>query len=449
MASIIEQPLEPRLQQTFMEETKPLTKMSLLKSLLSPSTFPHLLMLAVVSIIFFVLARMDAETWSTYGFVAFSVAYLCLAPLSKNERLGTLLRYNKDSDSTLVQSLPARLKILVLPLILGFIFAFIFHLIFSENGMLSQVGSFLPAALGSLFIIWAIAQGRFFGLATMNAINVPEEGESSLDGYSHLPSLVMTSTLVVVLTFAVTEGFRFFLTDSSFSLWPYLFSFAVYGLCIYITWGQRKQASMNSATHVVARKWFWATQLFITWHVLSIFRSVDTASTDTLIFIEELFLMIVTVFLAIWALTSKGEGSESTLFTRENALFWGIAFGYAYAGSVAMITSVMDDVRTVLIGGHILVVSTVMWSQRTMLESKTQRINSDLGIIESIEDLKIYDEPQPEPVDEKEIETPEPETIEQETPLSEESIGDPIDWNQKPEALGDSTEWDDEIELLD
>ena len=206
---------------------------------------------------------------------------------------------------------------------------------------------------------------------------------------------------------------------------------------------------MNSATHTVARKWFWATQLFITWHVLSIFRSIDTASTDTLIFIEELFLMVVTVFLAIWALTSKGEGSESALFTRENALFWGVSFGYAYAGSVAMITSVMDDVRTVLIGGHVLVVATVMWSQRTMLESKTQRINSDRGIIESVEDLKIYDEPQTEPVAEKEIETPEPETIEQDVSANEDSIGDPVDWNQKPEALGDSTEWDDEIELLD
>ena len=432
-----------------MEENNPLTKMSLLKSLLSPSTFPHLLMLAIVSITFFVLARMDAEVWAAYGFVAFSVAYLCLAPLSKNERLGTILRYSKDPDSTLAQSFPARLKILTLPLILGLILMFFAYLIFGENGMLSQVGSFLPAILGSLFIIWAIAQGRFFGLATMNAINVPEEGENSLDGYSHLPSLVMTSTLVVVLTFVVTEGLRFVLGNSSFSLWPYLFSFAVYGLCIYITWGQRKQASMNSATHTVARKWFWATQLFITWHVLSIFRSIDTASTDTLIFIEELFLMIVTVFLAIWALTSKGEGSESALFTRENALFWGVSFGYAYAGSVAMITSVMDDVRTVLIGGHVLVVATVMWSQRTMLESKTQRINSDRGIIESVEDLKIYDEPQTEPVAEKEIETPEPETIEQDISADEDSIGDPVDWNQKPEALGDSTEWDDEIELLE
>ena len=434
-----------------MEENKPLTKFSLLKSLLSASTFPHLMMLAVASIVFFVVARMDAEAWSSNGFIGFSLAYVTLAPLSKSERIATMLRYSKTPDSSFSQSIPARFKILLLPLVLGLALMFTIHLIFGENGILQQIGGFLPALLGGLFILWAIAQGRFFGLATMNAINVPHEGESSMDGYSPIPSLIMTSTLVVVMTFAVTEGLRFFLNSGQFSLWPYLISFAVYGLCIYVSWEQRRKASMHSATHTVARKWFWATQLFITWHVLSIFRSVDSASNDTLIFIEELFLMIITVFLAIWALTSKGEGTQSTLFTRENALFWGVAFGYAYAGSVAMITSVMDDVRTVLIGGHILVVATVMWSQRTMLEAKTIRINNDRGIVESVEELEIHDkgeEPQsesktfsnppghPEPKESSEIET-------------EESIGDPIDWNQTPETLGDSLDWEDEIELLD
>ena len=434
-----------------MEETKPLTKLSLLKSLLSPTTFPHLLMLALASIALFVLARMEAEVWSAYGFIGFSVAYLCLAPLSKNERLGGLLRYKTDDESSEKPPVSARFKILIVPIVLGFVIIVLISVIFGEGGVLSQVGSFLPAILGGLFVLWAVAQGRFFGLATMNAINVPEEGQSNPNGYSPFPSLVMTSTLVVVMTFAVTEGLRFVLGSSSFSVWPYVFSFAAYGLCIYATWAQRKKASLHSVTHVVARKWFWATQLFITWHVLSIFRSIDSASTDTLIFIEELLLMIITVFLAIWALTSKGEGSESTLFTRDNALFWGVAFGYAYAGSVAMITSVMDDVRTVLIGGHILVVSTVMWSQRSMLEAKTNRINTDRGIVQSVIDLNIIEpSSDPEPTDD-EVEDDQHSAAKSHEEASnlEESIGDPVDWNQTPVTLGDETQWDDEIELLD
>ena len=127
-----------------------MTKLSLLKSLLSPATFPHLLMLALASIALFVLARMEAEVWSAYGFIGFSVAYLCLAPLSKNERIGGMLRYNTDDDSNDKPPISARFKILIVPIILGFVFVTLIYVIFGESGVLSQVGSFLPATLGGL-----------------------------------------------------------------------------------------------------------------------------------------------------------------------------------------------------------------------------------------------------------------------------------------------------------
>ena len=30
-----------------------------------------------------------------------------------------------------------------------------------------------------------------------------------------------------------------------------------------------------------------------------------------------------------------------------------------------------------------------------------------------------------------------------------ESIGDPVDWNQKPDSIGDETNWEEDVELLD
>ena len=53
------------------------------------------MMLAVASIVFFVVARIDAEAWSSNGFIGFSLAYVTLAPLSKSERIATMLRYSK------------------------------------------------------------------------------------------------------------------------------------------------------------------------------------------------------------------------------------------------------------------------------------------------------------------------------------------------------------------
>ena len=47
----------------------------------------------------------------------------------------------------------------------------------------------------------------------------------------------------------------------------------------------------------------------------------------------------------------------------------GLAFGYAYAGSVAMLTTVLNDVRNVMMAGHFIVVMTFLWMQPRMLET--------------------------------------------------------------------------------
>ena len=247
------------------------------------------------------------------------------------------------------------------------------------------------------------------------------------------------------MTILVTEAFRFSLGSNPFSVWPYIASFAVFAISVRITWSLRQKASTHTATHAVAKRWFHVTQLFITWHVLSIVRSIDSASSNTLIFIEELVLMILTVFMAIWALTSKADGRKSTLFTKDNALFWGVAFGYAYAGSVAMITSVFDDLTAVLIGGHILVVATVVWAQRSLLDSRINRMFKDFDIKESVESIDIT----PQSESKTEETTPEERIESSDNEENIDSIGDPVDWNQKPESIGDETNWEEDVELLD
>lgn len=85
------------------------------------------------------------------------------------------------------------------------------------------------------------------------------------------------------------------------------------------------------------------------------------------IFIEELLLMIFTVFMAIWSLTSKGYATKFKLLDEQNSLPWGLAFGYAYAGSVAMLTNVFDEITTVMTIGHSVVVITVIYVYRKVL----------------------------------------------------------------------------------
>ena len=52
--------------------------------------------------------------------------------------------------------------------------------------------------------------------------------------------------------------------------------------------------------------------------------------------------MTVTVVMAVWSMTSRTRGSDLGIVRRSNALFWGLSFGYAYAGSVAMLSTVVQ-----------------------------------------------------------------------------------------------------------
>ena len=429
-----------------MEEETPLTKMAIIRSLLSPSTAPHLILLVIAASLLHIMAKVGSEQVASFGFIAFSTAYILLAPASNKEVFRKLITFQKQENSSFADSMKERFKILIVPTSFGLVLWGIMSITMGEGSTLSDVGTIIPPVLGFLFVAWAAAQGWFFAYATSNSIRSPETG-TVMDTSTHspIPSLITTSTLMVAMTILVTEAFRFSLGSSSFSVWPYIASFAVFAISVKITWPLRQKASAHTATHAVAKRWFHVTQLFITWHVLSIVRSIDSASSNTLIFIEELVLMILTVFMAIWALTSKADGRKSTLFTKDNALFWGVAFGYAYAGSVAMITSVFDDLTAVLIGGHILVVATVVWAQRSLLDSRISRMFKDFDIKESVESIDIA------PLKEPETEETTPEEIQNSTEADEtlESIGDPVDWNQKPESIGDETNWEEDVELLD
>ena len=55
------------------------------------------------------------------------------------------------------------------------------------------------------------------------------------------------------------------------------------------------------------------------------------------------------------------------------------------------------------------------------------------------------------PLTEEETEETTPGEIQTSTEEDEtlESIGDPVDWNQKPESIGDETNWEEDVELLD
>ncbi|MDG1559375.1 MAG: hypothetical protein P8R03_07640, partial [Candidatus Poseidoniaceae archaeon] len=93
-------------------------------------------------------------------------------------------------------------------------------------------------------------------------------------------------------------------------------------------------------------------------------------------------------FMGIWSLTSRGFGSELKLLNTNNALPWGLAFGYAYAGSVAMISSVVEDFQTVMMIGHVIASVTGIWMHRSVLKTLLVRHDETLEIQTMVKEIE-------------------------------------------------------------
>jgi hypothetical protein len=85
------------------------------------------------------------------------------------------------------------------------------------------------------------------------------------------------------------------------------------------------------------------------------------------------------VLLAIWSLASRDVSRGGKLFTSENALFWGLAFGFGYAGSIAMITNLSDSIgggnlATTMAIGHLVTAITIIMIHPKVLRNHKKRI---------------------------------------------------------------------------
>ena len=123
-------------------------------------------------------------------------------------------------------------------------------------------------------------------------------------------------------------------------------------------------------------KWMIVAQLFITWHAFSVYRRTWMEPSEWSTIIEEGLLMALTVIFAVWSLTTYTVRDGKRLISEDASLPLGISFGYAYAGSVAMLTGTFDNLKEVMIFGHILSICAMVLLLRPTL--RTSRITSDL-----------------------------------------------------------------------
>ena len=438
--------------------------LTLVRTLLHPRTLPHVLLLVLASSLLFLATQGGFTDASAVAFTSMALAYATAGVMSSLHVVRRWMALDPPEEGGVNQAttlgfarrLMRRAKICLFPLVLALVWAMFLFLMLGENGALGDQMTNLPVLLSGLFVLWSVVQARSLSswVSSVAAKRLPEPTPRSggIAGQVVLHTVLLGGIAVGLLSlFTFMAGGDAGLAAVIQSNAAFIGLFAVLmALSFAVTRDERRLASNHRSLHRFSGVWLLMSQFFVIWHALTVWRHTVMAPPPVLLLMEELMLMVFTVIMAIWGLTSKSVKSTLGLVHDGNALPMGLAFGYAYAGSVAMLTGVLEDVRTVMMAGHAVVLCTLLWMQRSVLRRALGRHDAEVTIqrtVDAAATMSTRSGSTSAPADEKHAESVAP-------PEGDVAAGDDgpdrpgqtavsVDWVDDPvEVLADDVDWD-------
>ena len=421
----------------------------LVGTLLSPKTLPHLALISIASTLLYIIANTsNGGDVAALGFISLSCGYAVTAVFSSSEKVKTWITLSHSEEQEKpnpIKRILTSFKICLFPLTIAGILGILILMLFAGDSAFDLPAA-IPLSLGSLFVLWAVAQGRSFGswASSKAAKNLPEKETTT----GNIKMMIATQSFIVfslsalgIMAFQSIYEQQFDVANALLTNLGFFFtSIVVYGLTVAWTWKYRQMALRDKALKQFSFRWTLFAHIFATWHLLTVWRQLVMSPGPIEVFIEEVLLMMFTVFMAIWSITSQSVGDKYKLLSTENALPWGLSFGYAYAGSVAMLATAFNDITNVMITGHIIALLTITWMQRSVL---AQILDQHDLVVSSTR----IPRPDPSPTESEDLDLePEELVLPEEEP--EQSIEVEWDGNVGP-TINEDVEWDDVIEIKD
>ena len=407
----------------------------LVRRMLSPKTLPHIILVAIVSAILMTITKSN-QGLAAIMFLSFSISYGIIALMAKNSTIQKLTKLSgKSTDENTLLRIAKSFRICVVPVLIAGVLTGILWSLFNENNQ------WIVILLASLFIIWSIAQARSFRTGMVEWLS---NGLGDAQLHTYREKLSTASLIIIVQLFAfiiiwvgqmVTSSESMTIGDAILGGIGFLvISVLIQLFSLWLTREERERAGNEKGLSGFSFKWMVISQLFITWHCFSLYRRkfLDPSMASTII--EESILMAFTVLFAVWALTNQTVKDKKRLIDENSALPLGISFGFAYAGSVAMLTGTFEHVNNVLASGHLIAVITTLFIVKSTLVSK-RKSSDTMNIAKSI-DISAKGDAIEEEVDEEEDGDSDDQKSEND---------DDVDWDN-PESIGDDAEWEEEKE---
>ena len=425
------------------KEFKQIGMLQLIRNMLSPRTLPHIIMIAVISSILLFLVS-TKEVLVAMSFISLSISYIVVSMLSNNSMIQSLTKLPEEKgDSQWIVRFLFSFRITIVPILMA---AVIVGLLWSFTG--GNDNGWISPALASLFIVWSIAQAASFrtGMVEWLANGL---GDAKLHTYQE--KISTASQVVVVQVFAlvilwlgqiISQAEKMTLQDALLGGIAFIIvSVILQAITLWLTRSEREASGNEKGMAAFSFKWMIVAQLFITWHAFSIYRRAAMSPSDLSTIIEEGILMAFTVIFAVWSLTTYTVRDGKRLISEHASLPLGISFGYAYAGSVAMLTGTFDNLKEVMIFGHVLTICAMMLLLRPTL--RTSRMTSEMFLNARNVDIRMSEETE-------EVESEQDEDSEDDNSETEEESVDEewqedgeIDW-EKGVDISEGTDWDGE-----
>ena len=368
----------------------------LIKSLLRKETRPHIFLILMLAVpLHIVSADKSTARLTSMVYVSLALSYLLVALLSNKEIFKKLVIADLQSNQlqqNKIQGLKVYPRLLATPLIIAVGLFFVMSSLFGGDTSFEFIGDLMPQALASLFLLWAIAQSRSFRTTAISFLESRRDKFKTAKKANTSAGYFVVHTSVIILGLGLLYLFRSIESNFEMSLmsvilrdWVFLVGLEL--ICIVSIVSTRDLISdfEDDISKKISIRWILFCSLFVMWHAMTIYRKMVIESTTGFgSLIEEVILMLFTVILAIWALTSSQTKSDFPVINKNNAIFVGISFGFAYAGSVAMLTSALDGIIEVISAGHAIAALALLILQRSTIKRSLTNQKSESRIQELV-----------------------------------------------------------------
>ena len=342
----------------------------ILGDLLAKERRGHILAIVIIAPVLYLLSQAGALTqnMSAFAFLSLMIGYCIIAVMAVNKKTRAFIEKNVMIQEEIEGYTPikkilkhiiATLRIISIPLLISGVIYLFFFTLMGENKTLSVIGDFLPVLLASLFIFWSFSQAMSYkysvGMWIDEKIEVNNENVNSESRKNE----IMQLAIVGVITTLVASIMLSFFGDGEGLNSAYgvpivvLITLLSQGFILWYSKDSREELMKRKDGQKIEFIWGLSLHLFASWHLLSIYRRVVSDEVLSFNLIEEVTLMVFTVVMSIWNISSRGMKKNYNLFVPENVLFWGIAFGFGYAGSVTMLAvGLKGDISSIFAVGH-------------------------------------------------------------------------------------------------